>query len=78
MKVLGVYNIKGRGTVVAVDTGDVPIGALKIGVLVWQGERAWKVTGVEMIRPSRPAGQVGLLLCGEGHDTVPETTELLL
>lgn len=64
MKICGVYKVKGRGTVVTVDATDVPVGGLKIGILVWQGEAAWKIVGIEHASFNSPKA-VGLVLRGE-------------
>lgn len=66
MKILGVYKVKGRGTVAMVDASDVPVGGLKLGILVWQGDLAWKIAGIEHASNNRPRA-VGLVLRGEGE-----------
>ena len=76
VKVTEVFTVKGRGTIAIVDTAGLPRGAIKLGVLVHQGERAWKVSGVESaVRGTGPSPTVGLLLAGEG---IPEVGELFL
>jgi len=65
MTVKGIFNIKGRGHVIAV-TGAAKYGiGLKTGVLVHQGDKAWRIRGVERFLHGKLQDDVGLLLHGE-------------
>lgn len=68
MTVQDVFEIKGRGIVAVVNPESVPIGGLKLGILLHQGDRAWKVVGAEM--PGK-SNLVGLVLNPLGHDERP-------
>ena len=79
MKVLHAETVKGRGIVARVDASEIPRGGLRVGILVHQGELAWKLVGVSTPRPPPPQGQVDLLLRPDGqHELVPATGALLL
>lgn len=57
-----VFQFRLRGLVVVVDPSDVPLGALRIGRSVHQGDQAWRIVGVEMINPTPQDGTLGLIL----------------
>lgn len=73
MTVQDVFEIKGRGIVAVVNPESIPLGGLKLGILLHQGDRAWKVVGAEIGRGLHTSrtGLVGLLLKPLGHDERP-------
>lgn len=81
MRVVDSFYIKGRGFVASVE-GAPPTGCsahgVMPGVLVHQGEHAWRVRGVESFG-GRPQTRLGLLLVAIGDaPDVPEKGELEL
>lgn len=56
------FQIHGRGLVVLVDASGVPVGGLRIGCLVHQGERAWTIVGIESAVGLSVSPRVGLVL----------------
>lgn len=75
MKILDAQNVRGRGTVVIVQ--DIPMG-VKIGCLVHQGDKSWKIVSVAWFSPSQTADKVGLCLQPIDHTDIPEVGELFL
>lgn len=59
MRVIDTFEVRGRGVVARVE--DLPpVGGLKVGMLVHQGDHAWRIVACEMVEP--PDGRVGLVL----------------
>ncbi len=79
IKLLNIYRIKER-TVAFIDVSQVPRGGLRIGILVHQGDKAWKLIGVA----SNPRGApitldtIVVSLQGVGHDEPPVVGDLFL
>ncbi len=74
MKITSVNKIYGRGTVVVVALEGVPWYGIKIGILIHQGDRAWKVSNIEQSTPCPPGESIGLWiepLFPLGHDISP-------
>jgi len=67
MRILDVLDVKGRGTLAVLDTAEVPVGDLRIGGFVTQGDRSWIISGVEMVDPPSSSDKVGVLVRGEGR-----------
>ena len=77
MKVLDVYDVRGRGLAALVDAKGVPIDGLMVGCLVHQGGRSWKIVGVAMMNPpSSDPNKVELVLRGDGEPDPNEELEL--
>jgi len=70
---------KGHHVVARVEVGDIPRSGLRVGILVHQGELAWKVSEVaESSVWKAVPGELDLVLRPDGHDLVPATGALLL
>ena len=77
MIVKGIFNIKGRGPIVAVD--DAPNSVMP-GCVVHCGERAWKITGIDSGRgiDSTQRRVFGLALKSVTHDeSMPNEGDVL-
>ena len=72
MMIKDVFRIPGRGLLVRVDASDVPMGTLKLGILVHQGDQSWTISGVESACSGKNYNEIGLVLRGEGTPTVGE------
>ena len=76
MIVKSIFQIKGRGIIAVVDASDIPVGVLKIGIWVHQGDKSWKIVGVETACGGSLLNDVGLVL--SGTTDIPVEGELCL
>lgn len=67
MRVTAVFHVKGRGTIATVT--DLPKSPIHVGALLHQGERSWKIVGIESACGG-PRQDVGVILRGEGDPDI--------
>ena len=68
MKIIGKFEIKGRGTAVSVE--DVPDG-VALGDQLWQDDQLWTIIGIERVRDT-----IRSLLLPPGRSNYPENGEI--
>jgi hypothetical protein len=79
MKVHDVRKVTGRGLVVDLDAEGTPKGALRVGTLLHQGERAWRIVSVVCASRVIPnPWRLSVVVRGVDHEFSPQKTELTL
>ena len=67
MIVKAVFHVKGRGIIAVLD--DPPKGPIHVGAMLHQGERSWKIVGVDT-SCGGPRSSVGVILKGDGDPNI--------